>query len=151
MSTIAAAADSNLSKRLSVALVILRVSLGVFLLIWGLEKFIIPDQSIAIYEYFYGMTATKVMTYVAGALESLLALAIILGAFRRWSYGLGFLLHAVTTFVTLRIILDPWGLFSGEPTNHLFVAAVPVLAAFFALYLLRDWDTYSFDARRSST
>ena len=150
MSTTAAAVDSNLTKRLSAALVILRVSLGVFLLVWGLEKFIIPDRSIAIYDFFYGLSATRAVAYVAGALESVLALAIIIGAFRRWSYGIGLLVHAATTLATARLIIDPWGLISGEP-QHLFFAAVPMLAAFLALYLLRDWDTYSFDARRSGT
>lgn len=148
MSTTAASADPDLTKRLSVALVILRVSLGVFLLVWGLEKFIIPDQSVKIYGYFYGLSASAAVTYVLGALESALALAIIIGAFRRWSYGIGLLLHAATTIATVRLILDPWGLISGEP-QHLFFAAVPLLAAFLALYLLREFDTYSFDARRS--
>jgi hypothetical protein len=27
-------------------------------------------------------------------------------------------------------------------SNHFFIAGVPILAAFFALYLLRDWDRY---------
>ena len=148
MSTTAAAVDSNLTSRLSVALVILRVSLGVFLLVWGLEKFIIPDRSIAIYDFVYGLSVTKAVAYVAGALESVLALAIIIGAFRRWSYGIGLLVHAATTVATARLIIDPWGLISGEP-QHLFFAAVPMLTAFLALYLPRDWDTYSFDARRS--
>ncbi len=150
MSTTSVSVDPNLAKRLGVALVILRVSLGVFLLVWGLEKFIIPDRSIAIYGFFYGLSATKAVTYVAGALECLLALAIIIGAFRRWSYGLGLLLHAVTTIATAKLIIDPWGLISGE-AQHLFFAAVPLLAAFLALYLLRDCDTYSFDARRTGS
>lgn len=145
-----ASIDPNLRQRIAIALAILRVTLGLFLLVWGLEKFIIPDRSIEIYGYFYGLSASAAVTYVLGALESVLALAIVIGAFRRWSYGIGLLIHAVTTIVTLRLILDPWGLISGEP-QHLFVAAVPLLAAFLALYLLRELDTYSFDARRSGS
>jgi uncharacterized membrane protein YphA (DoxX/SURF4 family) len=134
--------------RVGASLVILRVALGVFLLVWGLEKFILTSRSIEIYDYFYGMAASEAFAYVLGGLESLLALAIIIGAFRRWSYGIGLLVHAATTVATFRLIVDPWGLISGEP-QHLFFAAVPVLAAFIALYLLRDLDYFSYDGWRA--
>jgi hypothetical protein len=88
------------------------------------------------------------VTYALGALESVLALAIIIGAFRRWSYGIALVVHAATTVATARLIIDPWGLISGEP-QHLYLAAVPILAAFAALYLLRDLDEFSFDAWRA--
>ncbi|MBI3054650.1 MAG: DoxX family membrane protein [Betaproteobacteria bacterium] len=139
--------EPGLKRRLGAALVILRVALGVFLLVWGLEKFIITPRSIAIYDYFYGISASDAFAYVLGGLESLLALAIMIGALRRWSYGIGLLAHAVTTAATIRLIVDPWGLISGEP-QHLYFAAVPILAGFMALYLLRDLDYFSFDEWR---
>jgi hypothetical protein len=39
-------------------------------------------------------------------------------------------------------------LISGEP-QHLYLAAVPILGAFAALYLLRDLDSFSFDEWRA--
>lgn len=138
----------RLRQRFGAALLILRVALGVFLLVWGLEKFIITPQSVAIYDYFYGISASDVFAYVLGSLESLLALAIMIGAFRRWSYGIGLLVHSATTVATIRLIVDPWGLISGEP-QHLYFAAVPILAGFMALYLLRDLDYFSFDEWRA--
>jgi len=146
--TAATSFEPRLRWRFGTALAILRVSLGTFLLVWGLEKFVVTERSVAIYGYFYGVSASTAVTYVLGALESVLAVAIILGAFRRWSYGIGLLVHAATTFVTARLIIDPWGLISGEP-QHLYLAAVPILGAFAALYLLRDLDTYSFDEWRA--
>jgi len=140
--------DSRLRRRFGIALAILRVALGLFLLVWGLEKFIVTERSVAIYGYFYGMSVSTAVTYVLGALESVLAVAIIAGAFRRWSYGIGLLVHAATTIVTVRLIIDPWGLISGEP-QHLYLAAIPILGAFAALYLLRDLDTFSLDEWRA--
>jgi hypothetical protein len=58
--------------------------------------------------------------------------------------SIGLLVHAATTVATFRLIVDPWGLISGEP-QHLFFAAIPILAAFIVLYLLRDLDYFSFD------
>ena len=103
--------------RIGASLVILRVALGVFLLVWGLEKFILTPRSIEIYDYFYGITASAAFAYSLGGLESLLALAIMIGAFRRWSYGIGLLAHSATTVATFRLIVDPWGLISGEPQH----------------------------------
>lgn len=131
-------------RRFGAALAILRVALGAFLLVWGLEKFVVTQRSVAIYDYFYGISASNLIAYTLGTLETLLALAIIAGAFRRWSYGLGLVVHAATTVATVRLIADPWGLISGEP-QHLYFAAVPVLGAFAALYLLRNLDRFSVD------
>jgi putative oxidoreductase len=143
-----ASLDPGLRRRFGAALAILRIALGVFLLVWGLEKFIVPATSIGTYDFLYGVSIPTVAVYAVGTLESLLAIAIIVGAFRRWSYGIGLLAHAVTVVATARLIIDPWGLISGEP-RHLHLAAVPVLAGFVALYLLQDGDCFSFDEWRA--
>lgn len=142
--------ESASRLRIGASLMILRVALGVFLLVWGLEKFILAPQSIAIYGYFYGISASEAFAYALGGLESLLALAILIGAFRRWSYGIGLLVHSATTVATIRLIVDPWGLISGEP-QHLYFAAVPIFAGFITLYLLRDLDYLSFDGWRAGS
>ncbi len=127
------------------ALAVLRVSLGVFLLAWGLEKFAIPAATEGIWAKFYGVGLAASLVPVVGALESALALAITVGLWRRASYGLGLLVHAVSAFSSWRQLLDPWGLRSGGPPNHLFLAGVPVLAGFVVLYLLRSRDTWTLD------
>ena len=127
------------------ALAVLRVSLGVFLLLWGVEKFVIPEVTVQIWGGFYGVGLAAALVPLVGALESALALAITVGLWRRATYGLGLLLHAVSVVSTWRQLLDPWGLRSGGAPNHLFLAGVPVLAAFLALYLLRDRDAWTLD------
>jgi len=144
-----ASLDPGMRQRFGAALAILRIALGLFLLVWGLEKFIVHATSIGIYDFLYGVSVPTVAVYAVGTLESLLAIAIIVGAFRRRSYGIGLLAHAVTVVATARLIIDRWGLISSQP-QHLHLAAVPVLAGFVALYLLRDWDCFSFDAWRES-
>ncbi len=127
------------------ALAVLRVSLGVFLLVWGLEKFAIPTATVGIWTKFYGVGLAASLVPVVGALESALALAITVGLWRRASYGLGLLVHAVSVLSSWRQLLDPWGLRSGGPPNHLFLAGVPVLAGFVVLYLLRGRDAWTLD------
>jgi putative oxidoreductase len=121
------------------ALLVLRITLGIFLLQWGVEKFVVPASAEGIWQYFYGMTLPRLAAYIAGAVEIALALCLFLGLFRTMAYAAATLLHAITVLVTWRQLLDPWG----DPVNHLFIAAVPVLGAFVALFLLRKWDTLS--------
>lgn len=136
------------AKSLALAIAVLRISLGLFLLLWALEKFFIPETTVGIWKAFYLIDIGLSVPYVIGAAETVLAVAITVGFWRRASYGLGLLLHAVSVLATWKQLLDPWGLLSGGRPNHLFLAGVPVLAAFVALYLLRDADIYTVDGRR---
>jgi uncharacterized membrane protein YphA (DoxX/SURF4 family) len=136
------------SRRLAIALAILRISLGGFLLIWALEKFFIPQTTVGIWDRFYLIPIGSALPYVIGALEALLSVAIIVGLWRRWSYGLGLALHTISVVATWKQLIDPWGLYLNERPQHLFLAGVPVLAAFVVLYMLRDYDVTSLDGRR---
>ena len=125
------------------ALLALRISLGIFLLQWGVEKFVVPSNTTAIWDYFYGLSVPATLGYVFGTAELAIAACLILGAYRTIAYGAAMVLHAVTVVVSWRQLIDPWG---GD-ANHLFVASVPVLGAFVALFLLRTWDRGVFDAK----
>ena len=128
--------DDALSKALFRALLALRITLGLFLLQWGVEKFVVPQANIFIWSHFYGMDVSQTLGYAFGAAEIAIALCMILGQFRTIIYGAALILHAITVLVTWRQLIDPWG----DPINHLFTAGVPVLGAFLALFLLRHWD-----------
>jgi len=128
--------DDKLSKALFRALLALRITLGLFLLQWGIEKFVVPQANVLVWSYFYGMNISQTLGYIFGALEIAIALCIILGQFRTVAYGAALFLHAVTVVVTWRQLIDPWG----DPISHLFTAGIPVLGGFLALFLLRHWD-----------
>jgi putative oxidoreductase len=132
--TSAMAADPSTNLRR--ALLILRITLGIFLLQWGVEKFVVPGNTPAIWGYFYGLSVPQVMAYVFGAGEIAIAIGMILGVFRTWIYGAAVLLHALSVIVSWRQLIAPWA----DPYSHLFIAGVPVLGAFIALYVLRHND-----------
>jgi putative oxidoreductase len=128
--------DEALTQALSRALLALRITLGLFLLQWGVEKFVVPQNTVAIWGYFYGLNVPQALAYLFGAVEIAIAGCLFLGLFRTAAYGAALALHAVSVLVSWRQILDPWG----DPANHLFVAGIPVLGALIALFLLRHWD-----------
>ena len=131
--------------RLSTALLILRLSLGVFLFLWALEKFILPQTTAKIWASFYKIPISGAIITILAILQTLLAIAFIVGFLRSITYGIALGINAITFISTWRQLFDPWGLASGESVNHLFLAGIPVLAGFIALYILHPWDRWSLD------
>jgi putative oxidoreductase len=130
-------AETSMSNqpKIANALVLLRLSIFVVMLMWTLDKFINPQHSAGVYANFYkigGLEANVIM--IIAILELLLLLAFVIGFKKRISYGLVFILHAVSTISTIPHYLDPFN-------NLLFFAAIPMLAGCWALFSLRDLDT----------
>jgi hypothetical protein len=135
--------------RLTASLALLRVSLGAFLLVWAVMKFLGTKSTIGIFKKFYGVSIDVDISMVLGALEGALALAIILGLWRTYSYGVAVLVHGFSQLSSWRQTLDPWGVYLNDKPQFLFWAGVPVLAAFIVIWLMRDQDKWSLDGMRN--
>lgn len=133
------------NQRLRISLLLLRLGVFIVMVMWTLDKFVNPGHAAAVYENFYmlGGLGPAVM-YTIAALELVLVLAFVAGAFKRLTYGLVLLLHGISTLSSYAQYLEPWD-------NLLFFAAWPMLAACIALYLLRESDTLlAFDSIKAS-
>lgn len=121
-------------QKLPAALLALRLTVFLVMLVWTLDKFLAPSHAAAVFEKFYFMEGlgTTVM-YLVGAVELVIILGFVLGIAKRFTYGAVFLLHAVSTLASFPMYLNP-------ADGRLFYAAWPMLAACFALSLLRDRD-----------
>lgn len=126
------------NSKLPIALLAMRASVFLVMLVWTLDKFVRPEHASTVYEHFYliGGLGSAVM-YAVGALELLILLAFLLGILKLWSYGAILAFHAVSTLSSFSIYLDPFA----DGPNLLFFAAWPMLAACFALFVLREQDT----------
>jgi hypothetical protein len=123
------------SRELRAALLVLRIGLGLFLLLWSIDKMVAPEQTAKIFQYFYKTPLPASFAPAVGTLEAALSLVFLAGLWKTWSYGAALALHAISTLSTWKQLLSPFG------ENHLFIAAIPVLAGFVALFLLRREDT----------
>lgn len=123
------------NRELPVALLVLRIGLGVFLLLWSIDKMVAPEQTAKIFQFFYKTPLPASIAPAVGTLEAALSLALLAGLWKTWTYGAALALHAISTLSTWKQLLTPFG------EHHLFIAAIPVLAAFVALFLLRREDT----------
>lgn len=123
--------------RLPLALMALRLGVFLVMLVWTIDKFVNPGHSATVYEKFYfigGLGSTGFS--VIGVVEMALILAFVTGYQKRFSYGAVLLLHTISTLSSYQQYQAPY-----ENVNIMFFAAWPMLAACFALYLLRDSDT----------
>lgn len=126
------------AARIPLALFLLRLSIFVVMVMWTIDKFVRPDHAVGVFEHFYGLRGLAFpVVYGIAIAELLLLIAFVLGVARRFTYGAVLLLHGISTFSSFHQYFFPFE----NKTNLLFFAAWPMLAACFALYYLRDFDT----------
>lgn len=125
----------NQTQQLRLALFILRVSVFIVMAMWSLDKLISPEHAAAVFGNFYGIGGmTSGVLLLIGLVQLVLEVAFVLGLWRVWTYGYVMVAHGISTLSSWRQYLDPFD-------NLLFFAAIPMLAACIALFLLRDQDT----------
>ena len=129
-------------NQIRLALFFVRAGIALVLFMWTLDKLINPEHAAAVYSNFYfieGISAS--IFYVIGGLELILITFFILGIKKRISYLVVFVIHGISTLSSYNQYLNPF-----EGPALLFFAAIPMLAACYLLYLMRDSDSlYSFN------
>lgn len=135
----------NLPRRLSWALLGLRLSIFLVMLMWTLDKFVRPEHSAGVFAHFHAIAGFGNAAFLAiGAMELVLLLAFVVGFARRYSYGVVLLLHAASTLSAWHQYAHPY-----EGIHLMFFAAWSMLVGCAALYLLRDADALTVDAARA--
>lgn len=125
-----------MKQSLQVSLLILRISVFIVMAMWSLDKLVNPGHAAAVFENFYfigGMGGTALL--VIGLAQLAIEVAFVLGLWKLWTYGFVMITHAVSTLSSWQQYLDPFN-------NMLFLAAIPMLGACIALFLLREEDRY---------
>lgn len=134
---------NSVERRLPVSLLFLRVSVFVVMALWSVDKILNPGHAAGVFEtfYFIGGLGPSAMAAI-GAVQLLIEVAFVAGLFRTVTYGFVLVTHLLSTVAS-------WPGYV-EPFDHLlFFAAWPMLAACFALFLLREHDTlWSLDEGR---
>ena len=134
------------ATRLRISLLMLRISVFVVMLMWTLDKFILPEHAAGVYATFYNLQGIEgIIMMLIGGIELVIIIGFVLGVFKRVTYGIVLIIHAISTFATFNQYLTPY-----EGPNLLFFAAWPMLAACITLYLMRDTDTLLAFGKRKS-
>jgi putative oxidoreductase len=121
--------------KLLISLAIIRISIGIFFLVWSIEKIVAPELAQKVFKNFYFSEISPGVSVILGIIQTIIVLAFIAGLFKTFSYGALLGMHTVSVLSTYQQLLNPY-----QPPNHLFWAGVPVLAALVALFILRKSD-----------
>ena len=126
-----------MNDKLTNSLFFLRITVALVLIMWTVDKFVNPGHAAAVFENFYflsGMGGT-IMLAIA-VIETGLILLFLVGRFKNITYLAVLIIHAVSTLTSFSKYLNPY-----EGYNLMFFAAWPMLAACYALYVMREEDT----------
>ncbi len=132
--------------REALALLLLRLGLSWFLLVWAVNKIIEPGQYVRIWGYFHGIDIGANLPYFMGGAQIVICIAAALGLWRIISYGLLFAMHLVTVIVISSSLVAPFVIENNFPVNRNSAVALAALGGFAALWLLRHRDHWSVDA-----
>ena len=118
--------------KLQIALLTLRISIFIVMLVWSLDKFIDPSHAAKVFSKFYFIdNLSELSAYIIGGLQILIVILFVVGLFKKWTYGAILIMHFISTISSYQMYIE---------MKLLFFAAFPMLAAIFTLFLLRDED-----------
>lgn len=128
----------TIDRRIPLALLLLRLSVFLVMLMWTLDKFIRPEHAAAVFGKFYFIGGLgHAIFYVIGALQLAVIIGFVLGWHKHFTYAGVLFFHTVSTVSAFKQYFAPFA-----DNNLLFFAAWPMLAACFTLFYLKDLDTY---------
>lgn len=130
-----------------IALLLLRVSLGWLMVVWGVDKLMNPDHGQAVAESFYlGVGSGAGFLTLAGVAQVALGVSLVLGWLRRWCWPALLLVTGVTLLAVWKSILDPWG-FVLAGGNLVFYSSAVIFAGALVGWAHVDDDKIALDAR----
>ncbi len=134
-------------KQLS--LLLLRVSTGALLILWGLLRVRAPENGVGLADkYYHGILNDVAIQPIIGYAEILLGLLVIIGFLRIIVYPLQMLVLGAGVALIWKHILDPFGLYLQEASNLLFFPSTTVFFATLILLAFKEYDTLSIDGMR---
>lgn len=125
----------KLQRQLGLGLLALRLSIALVFIMWALDKVLVPEHAMKVFSGFYGLDISSGFSVALGIAQLVFIGIFVAGLWKNLTYLAILVLHAGSTFSSFAKYLDPFN-------NLLFFTAWPMLAACFALYLLRDHDIY---------
>ena len=129
-------------------LLLLRVSLGWLLVIWGADKVFNVEHSVAVANKYYLGLGTESILQLGGVVQRLVGLLIVVGFARRWVYPIQVLFNGASLLAVMKSVIDPWGwIFEGS--NALFYPSLIIFAGSLLLVAFRDEDYLSLDKKEN--
>src|SRR6266436_6681677 len=99
----------NDRNRVGVALLVLRLTVFLVMLVWTIDKLVRPAHAISVYEHFYFLRGLgPAIIYSIGVAELALLFGFVIGFAPPFTYGVVLLLHAVSTLSSCQQYFHPY-------------------------------------------
>src|SRR6516162_525682 len=96
-------------NRVGFALLVLRLTVFLVMLIWTIDKFVRPAHAASVYAHFYFLHGLGLaIMYSIGIVELAILVGFVIGFAPRFTYGAVLLFHAVSTISSLRQYFHPF-------------------------------------------
>ena len=137
---VAQPASPHLTPMKPWSLLLARLSLGLLMLIWGVDKLVNVKHGLTVSEHFYlGAFTSAALLQAFGVAQMALGVLILLGVARRFAYPALLAVTGATLLGVWKSVVDPWGWYL-EGANVLFYPSLIIFAASLVLWAFRDED-----------
>jgi len=134
----------------ALSLLLLRISIALLVLIWGIDKIVATEHAIQVSDGFYfGLLSIPALMPLLGAAQVAVSGLALVGLFRRFVDPVILLINLGSLLAVWRSIVDPWG-WVLEGTNALFFPSLIVAAGCLVLISFRDQESLVLDRKREA-
>lgn len=134
----------------AITLLLLRISTGLLLLLWGAVRLGSPEMGALVSNKYYGgLGQAATIQMIWGLALVIVGLLCIAGLWRRYSYVAQAVILVAGALSIWNYLLDPLGMYllTRETSQILFFPSLGIAAATLVLLAFRDEDTLSLDAK----
>jgi len=132
-----------------ITLLLLRLSTGIYLVLWGVVKLAATDMANSVSDRYYsGVISGEVINLGLGSLQVLVGILVIIGFARSISYVAQLLWYLAGIIPIMGYIIDPFGRYLVDTAKLTFFPSTTLLFASLIMIVFRDHDTLSVDAKR---
>jgi uncharacterized membrane protein YphA (DoxX/SURF4 family) len=132
----------------AISLLLMRLSTGIYLILWGIRKLDTEGAAKLSNKYYDGMISGETVSLSLGGLEIITGLLVCLGLFRKIGYWSQVAWYFIGILPIYAYILDPFGLYLIEEARLTFFPSTTLLFASFVLIAFQKYDTLSLDHKR---
>ena len=135
----------------ALTLLLLRLTTGALLIIWGLIKINAPQVATSVSDKYYsGVLSADNLHMPLGIGQALLGVLVILGVFRNIVYPIQAVVLGLGAAAIWKYIADPLGLYllTEETRQVLFFPSSTVFIAALVLIAFKDYDRFSLGGMR---
>lgn len=135
----------------AVTLLLLRLSTGIYLILWGLVKLQSKDMAVGVSDKYYGgLLSADIVNYGVGAIEVIIGVLVVLGLMRSIAYAGQIVFYLIGALAIIVNLVDPFGMYLAEGAKLTFFPSWTLLFASLVIVAFKEYDSYSLDTKRGA-